>query len=105
MKEREPGKEDLITGYHRPICKKCECEMRCEENGVGVLDMAGGRSNARPYKLYDADLYKCPKCGIEVIGGFGYNPISGEWKSDFQHHIDWYENNSHLIRNYEFIKE
>lgn len=65
-----------FTGYHRPVCKKCNCELRPETNGVGVLDMA----KFGPCDLWDADLWKCPKCGIEVVGGFGNSPISGHWE-------------------------
>jgi len=51
------------------------------------------------YELYDADKWKCPKCGIEVVGGFGYNPISAHYEPDFQKMIKHYEEKGLLIKN------
>jgi hypothetical protein len=87
--------KQVVSGYHRPVCKKCNCELRPETNGVGVLDMA----NFGPAELYDADLWKCPKCGIEVVGGFGHGPIASHFEPDFQRTITGYESKGLLIRN------
>lgn len=101
--------KQVISGYHRPVCVKCDCELRPETNGVGVLDMVErGREQGKdatfvhyePYELYDADLWKCPKCGMEVVGGFGYNPISAHYEADFQKMIKHYEDRDMLIRNF-----
>ncbi len=48
------------------VCVKCEVEYRPEKNGVTVEEMA----NFGSYKLWNADLLKCPKCGNEIVGGF-----------------------------------
>lgn len=87
--------KQVVSGNHRPVCKKCHCEMRPETNGVGVLDMA----DWGPYKLFDADLWKCPKCGIEVVGGFGNGPISAHYIPNFQAMIKKYEDEGLLIKN------
>lgn len=55
---------------HRPVCVKCQIEMRPEKNGVGVLDMA----DFGPYALWEADLWKCPSCSYEILTGFGQEP-------------------------------
>src|SRR5271157_4084 len=39
MKYMRSSKQ-VISGYHRPVCKECQCEMKPEINGVGVLDQA-----------------------------------------------------------------
>ncbi len=89
-------KKQVISGFHRPVCVKCHCELHPEKNGVGVLDMA----NHGPYELYDADLWKCPKCGLEVVGGFGDGPISGHYDVvGFQRMIDSYKSRRLLIEN------
>lgn len=88
--------KQVVSGYHRPVCVKCHCELRPEENGVGVLDMA----DYGPYELYDADLWKCPKCGLEVIGGFGEYPISEHYMDSFQKFVDGYKSRGKLIENY-----
>lgn len=53
------------------ICTKCEIRMRPEKNDVHVEEYAGNG----PYKIWSADLWKCPSCGIEIIAGFGFNPL------------------------------
>ena len=88
-------KKQVISGYHRPVCVKCNCELRPETNGVGVLDM----NDNGAYELWDADKWKCPKCGIEVVGGFVYTPISAHYEEDFQKMIDGYKNKGLLIVN------
>lgn len=87
--------KQIVSGYHRPVCAKCNCELRPETNGVGVLDMA----EYGPYELYDADLWKCPRCGMEVIGGFALSPISAHYDPDFQKMIDIYEKKGLIVKN------
>jgi len=38
------------------------------------------------YKIWHCDIYKCPVCGVEIIGGWGNKPISEHWEKDFQFH-------------------
>ena len=85
----------VISGIHRPVCTKCNCELRPDTNGVGVLDM----SDNGAYELYDADLWKCPKCSMEVVGGFAYNPISAHYDDNFQTMIKRYKDKGLLIEN------
>jgi hypothetical protein len=87
--------KQIVSGYHRPVCPKCHCELRPETNGVGILDMA----DWGPYELYDADLWKCPKCGIEVVGGFAFDPISQHFEEDFGRMVDSYRQRGLLIEN------
>lgn len=87
--------KEVVSSYHRPVCRTCNCELWPEKNGVGVLDLA----DYGPYELFDADLWKCPKCGLEIVGGFGFSPISAHNKSDFQKMIAYYETRGLLIRN------
>ena len=94
-------KQVISAGYHRSVCVKCNCELRPETNGVGVLDMfrPSDSDKAEPYELWDADKWKCPKCGIEVVGGFGNGCISAHYTADFQAMIKHYEAKGLLIRN------
>ena len=87
--------KQVISGYHRPVCVKCHCELRPETNGVGLLDM----NDNGAYELWDADKWKCPQCGLEVVGGFAYGPISAHYEADFQKMIKSYEDNGLLIKN------
>lgn len=49
----------------RPVCVKCEREMRCEKNGIRV----GGKEV--PTWVRYGDKFKCPSCGFEIVVGFG----------------------------------
>lgn len=82
--------------YHRPVCVKCHFEMIPEENGVGLLDMA----SFGPYKIWEADKYKCPGCGHEVVVGF---PSHGTDHSEdyFKLQIESHTKAGNLIKNYE----
>ena len=74
-------------GWHRPVCRACQIEMHPEHNGVGVLDM----SDYGPDDLWEADLWKCPKCGHEIVSGFGSSPISSHYKGEqFQELVQAY---------------
>ena len=64
---------------HRPVCATCQMEMKPELNGVGVLDMA----DFGPYALWEADLWKCPSCGLEILVGFGRLPIVHHYDASF----------------------
>ncbi len=88
-------KKQVISGYHRPVCVKCNCELHPERNGVGILDMA----KFGPAEVFDADLWKCPKCGLEVVGGFGSRPIALHFEDAFQKVVDEYKAHSLLIVN------
>jgi hypothetical protein len=88
-------KKQVVSGYHRPVCVKCHCEMRPEINGVGVLDMA----DWGPYQLFDADQWCCPNCHVQMVGGFGSGPIAKHFEPDFQKMVADYDNRGLLIRN------
>jgi len=94
-------KQVVSGGYHRPVCKRCNCEMRPETNGVGLLDMfrPSDKPEPQPYELWDADLWKCEKCGFEIVGGFGDGPISAHYEDDFEVCIKNYERQGLIIIN------
>lgn len=58
-----------------PICIKCSVMMRCHKNGQAVV--------INGCRLYHGDTYKCPECGIEVVAGFGPQPIREDWMPDW----------------------
>ena len=93
---------DTNVNWHRPVCVKCECEMRPERNGVGVVDYfnPSDKPDPQPYAVWDADLWKCPKCGIEVMVGFGANAISNHHEEKFQWHIERYQRFSQIVKCY-----
>lgn len=64
------------------VCVKCQVKLKPERNGVHVVETFG-RDSAVPYKLWAADLYKCPDCGLEIVAGFGANNYAEHFESDF----------------------
>jgi predicted RNA-binding Zn-ribbon protein involved in translation (DUF1610 family) len=41
------------------VCVRCLAEMTCERTGLGVRF---GQAH-----VYPGDMFKCPKCGAEII--------------------------------------
>ena len=70
-------------------------ELRPEKNGVGLLDLF--RGNTKPYQLWDADLWKCPGCGYEIVVGFGADPIAVHYEGDIGKVCQEYRSKSRLI--------
>lgn len=69
----------------KPICVKCACYFHPKENGIWYMEMKplqseAPRGNIDPgqwayYKLWRADLWKCPICQHELIYGSGHEPV------------------------------
>lgn len=64
------------------VCVKCQVKLKPERTGVHVVETFGRGSN-EPYKLWAADLWKCPDCGFEVVAGFGGNNYAEHFEADF----------------------
>ncbi|MCJ7829346.1 MAG: hypothetical protein MUP81_06370 [Dehalococcoidia bacterium] len=86
---------------HRPVCVKCEVELRPKKNGVGCLDYAywGEEKKEERCQIWDADLWECPKCGYQIVEGFGVNPIDIHSNQSFPVTIENYRKQSILIHN------
>ena len=88
------GREEVM--YHEPVCVKCECEFRPEKNGIGLLDMA----SYGPVKIWEADLYKCPKCGTEIVVGFGQRAAREHYQDGFGDWVAYKKEHSQVIKSY-----
>lgn len=62
------------------VCVKCEVEFKCEKNGVKVAEMFN--KNQAVYKVWNADKWKCPMCGMEVVAGFANQPMMEHFEGD-----------------------
>jgi hypothetical protein len=60
----------------------CGCGrfMRVKQNSVTVEELL---EDGAPYKLWDADLYECVDCGVEIITGFGRAPLAEHWQPTY----------------------
>ena len=61
------------------VCVPCGLELRPEQNGFVATEMA----SFGPYKLWHSDKYRCPGCGLEVLGGFPLEAIAEHFQPDF----------------------
>ena len=64
----------------KQVCVKCEVEFKPEANGVVVAEMF--RKNQKIYKLWVADLWKCPICGVEIVAGFAQYRFAEHFQDD-----------------------
>ena len=69
----------------RILCVNCQIELRPKKNGVDVLTMSHQPAPAppTPYQAFQADLYRCPGCGLEVVAGFALHPWGEHYQEDF----------------------
>ena len=60
----------------------CGCGrfMTVKQNSVTVEELL---EDGGPYKLWDADLWACPACGLEVVTGFGTAPLAEHWQPTY----------------------
>jgi hypothetical protein len=54
--------------------------MRVKKNSVTVEELM---DDGAPYKLWDADLWICEECGVEIITGFAARPLTEHWQPDY----------------------
>lgn len=61
----------------------CGCGrfMYVKKNSVTVEELT---EDGEPYKLWQADLFECAECGVEVITGFGQGPIAEHWQPTYR---------------------
>jgi hypothetical protein len=67
----------------KAVCVNCQTELRPKQNGVYVIEMA----SFGPSKFWHADLWACPGCGFEIVGGFASQPIAEHYQPQFDEHI------------------
>jgi hypothetical protein len=66
------------------VCVPCEVELKPQENGVLVIETAA----FGPYKVWYADLWRCPKCDHETVAGFGNGPLKEHFEDGFEEWLD-----------------
>jgi hypothetical protein len=81
------------------VCTHCQCELVCETSGTTVIEMA----SFGPYKVWDADTWKCPGCGVEIVAGFANIPVRQDhYADDFPAWLEQLkENAKRIVYDYE----
>jgi hypothetical protein len=69
-----------MCNHHVPVCVTCCRDMMVEKNGVPFVEKG---LNNRPYKLWEADKWRCQGCGAQVLVGFGTHPVAVQHEPDF----------------------
>jgi len=60
------------------VCVKCGVKMRKVQIGIINLELF---DDGKPYRLWSADLFQCPKCGVQVLSDFGRERIWEHYES------------------------
>lgn len=61
-----------------PICVPCKVQMKVRKNGVDLELMAG----SNPYQIWSGDLYECPRCSVQIVSGFGKEPVAQHFQAE-----------------------
>jgi ribosomal protein L37AE/L43A len=72
----------LIEEYKmtRLLCPECEVELVVYKTGVDVIETRLTSNDVQqPMRLWRADVWECPGCGMRIIAGFSTTP-----ESDFE---------------------
>ena len=83
----------------RPICVKCEIEMRPEENDVRVINWFS--LPPEPDTIWCADVWKCPICGVKIVCGFGHAAYAYHYQEGFEQSLENARGNYTVVNNYE----
>lgn len=78
------------------ICAKCCVELVPHRVGVTVVEHV---LEVGPYRIWQADLWKCPKCKVETILNFADKAVE-HWQSDFDKTLKWAEKRPFLYNVY-----
>lgn len=66
----------------QPICVQCGRQMKCEKNGFKI-EQFKDIEKTEPYRKFNADKYKCPECGIEIIIDVASEPLVDHLDKDY----------------------
>jgi hypothetical protein len=82
----------------RPICVPCSRFFKPDKNGFEFLEMMPAGSDARPgnetphrwepYKLWQGDRWKCPRCLAVIVVGVGRQPIAEMHHENFEEQVE-----------------
>lgn len=65
---------------NKKICVECQLSYKAEEYGVLILELF--QRDSEIYKIWFADLYRCPGCGREMIAGFSDKPLAVHYQKE-----------------------
>lgn len=76
----------------RPTCVECQREYKVDKAGVLLVGYFVTDKGTVPYKLWRADLWTCPGCSHQIVGGYGEGPAAHHFeKEKLQGIVDAYK--------------
>ena len=91
---------DYLSGCHSkgeggvmpaPTCVHCERGYERIRSGVYLVEHFN--DPPQPYKVWSADLWKCPQCQQQTVMGYGMDPLMEHYEQVFN---EWF---SLLLQN------
>ena len=64
----------------RVLCTDCGRDFQVEKTGVLIKELFMGDKEV--YRIWNADLLRCPGCNIMVISRCADNPIAEHWEKE-----------------------
>lgn len=70
-----------------PVCLKCSVRMKCSKTGARIFECKEAPKEspedikdqvAKVRKVWSADLFTCPSCRAEIVGGWADTPMAEE---------------------------
>jgi len=84
----------------RPVCIKCQKEYKVKKSGVITELMTTFGGKPASFELYDSDLWECPGCGHQIIGGFGQKALAQHFEEDYQEVLKRVSTTSQVFKCY-----
>ena len=64
----------------RVLCTDCGRDFKIDKTGVLIIELF--QKDKEVYRIWNADLLRCPGCGIAIISRFADNPIVEHWNKE-----------------------
>lgn len=64
----------------RAICTDCGRDFQVDKTGVLIKELFMGDKEV--YRIWNADLLRCPGCNIMIISRFADNPAAEHWDKE-----------------------
>ena len=58
------------------VCVKCQTDFRTALGEIVVIVVEMAHNPPVPYRIWMADVLRCPGCGVEVVGAWADRPLA-----------------------------
>ena len=69
-----------------PTCVQCELGLERIKSGVFLVEHFD--IPPRPYKVWHADLWRCPQCMTQIVSGYAQDPLMEHFEQGFN---EWFK--------------